>query len=238
MAVATDSAPGIQVLQRAAEVLRVVGAARDGLRPSELAAATGLPKSTVHRVAKALEDEALLVTAGDGRIVLGPQLAVLGQQATATVVEQLGPVTQRLHDATGETVDVSVLERGVARFVDQIQSTHALRAVSAVGERFPLHSTANGKALLAALPPEESADLLGPDLTPKLRAELDAIRAGGLAHDTEEHTPGICALGFAVVRGGRPICAISMPIPAGRFSEVRDDVTAALLHARDAANAR
>ena len=39
------------------------------------------------------------------------------QQATATVVEQLGPVTQRLHDATGETVDVSVLERGVARFV-------------------------------------------------------------------------------------------------------------------------
>lgn len=229
---------GVQVLSRAAQILRLVGGASDGLRPSDLTSATDLPKSTVHRVVRALEDEGLLTTTGDGRIVLGTGLAALGQQATAAVVDQLGPITQRLHDRTGETVDVSVLERGAARFVDQIQSTHALRAVSAVGASFPLDTTANGKALLAALPPDEVARLLGEDHALAMRDELDAVRASGIAVDDEEHTPGICALGIAIVRAGRPLCAISVPVPAGRFADVRADVTAALLRARDEAGAR
>ena len=46
------------------------------------------------------------------------------------------------------------------RFVDQVPAPRRLRATSAVGELFPLHCTANGKALLAALPAAEAAALL------------------------------------------------------------------------------
>ncbi len=124
-------------------------------------------------------------------------------------------------------VDLSVLDGASARFVDQIPSRHRLRAVSTVGASFPLHCSANGKALLAALP-LEVADTLVPDrldgFTPHtivdrgaLFAELDVIRAAGVAFDREEHTVGIAAVGVAVTDGDVVLGAISVPAPAARF---------------------
>src|SRR5689334_12654178 len=40
-------------------------------------------------------------------------------------------------------------------FIDQVAGTHRLTAVSAIGVSFPLHCSANGKALLAALGDED-----------------------------------------------------------------------------------
>ena len=60
----------------------------------------------------------------------------------------------------GETVDLSVQKGTSAIFTDQLQGAHRLRAVSAVGETFPLHCTANGKALLSILKPAELDDFL------------------------------------------------------------------------------
>ncbi len=125
-------------------------------------------------------------------------------------------------------VDLAVLDGSVARFVEQIAAPHRLRAVSAVGAAFPLHCTANGKALLAALPAEHALSLLPARLerftantivTRKaLLAELDEVRSSGIAHDREEHTEGICAVGAAVLDpAGAPVAAISIPVPSQRF---------------------
>jgi DNA-binding IclR family transcriptional regulator len=110
-----------------------------------------------------------------------------------------------------------------------VPSTRRLRAVSAVGLSFPLHCTANGKALLAAMTPEQLSSVLHPQLkacTPgtitsrqKLWEELDAIRAAGVAYDREEHTEGITAIG-AVVRDAYGLAgAISIPMPTQRFKQ-------------------
>ena len=85
-------------------------------------------------------------------------------------------------------------------FVDQIQSSHRLRAVSAIGVRFPLESTANGKAALAALEDTEAEAALtrfGPGIAERLRAEVAEIRRTGIAFDRDEHTPGISAAAIA-----------------------------------------
>ncbi len=96
-----------------------------------------------------------------------------------------------------------------------------------MGELFPLHCTANGKALLAAMPEEEAIARLPqrlPRLTAKtivsrseLLAELAQARRDGVAFDREEHTEGICAVGAAVFDAGGMAAAISVPVPVQRF---------------------
>jgi DNA-binding IclR family transcriptional regulator len=219
---------GVQAIARAGTVLRALEAAPQGLPLVELAAVVGLPKSTVHRLVGALADEELVATGAGGHVALGPGLARLAAATRLTLAERLRPVLEQLHGELEETVDLAVLDGAELRFVDQLPGPHRLRAVSAVGERFPLHCTANGKALLAALGDERALTLLPlrlPRMTPAtittraaLLAELAAIRrAGGVAFDREEHTQGICAAGAAVLDAGGPVAVLSVPIPAPRF---------------------
>jgi DNA-binding IclR family transcriptional regulator len=218
---------GVQAIARGALLLRALEAAPEGLSLTELAAEVGLAKSTVHRLAGALGAEGLLASTPDGRIVLGGALVRLAAAARRTLPQLLRPVLEQLHGTLGETVDLAVLDGSSVRFVDQLAATHRLRAVSAVGASFPLHCTANGKALLAALPEERALALL-PSRLPRLtdatitsraalRSELAEIRRQGVAFDREEHAEGICAVGAAVLDASGPVAAISVPVPATRF---------------------
>ena len=111
-----------------------------------------------------------------------------------------------------------------------------------MGETFPLHCTANGKALLSILKPAELDDFLEnslPRLTPntiirpqELRREIDICRRKGVAFDMEEHTEGICAVGTAFVDPLGRRLALSVPVPTTRFSRMRLGLVKHLLDAR------
>lgn len=227
-----EGSHGVQSIARAAAILRALESAPEGLPLGELASATALPKSTAHRIVAALATEELVSQASPGSpIRLGPAIARLGAAAHEATAERLRPVLLRLRRELDETVDLSVLDGAAARFVDQLSAPRRLRATSAVGELFPLHCTANGKALLAALPEQQATALL-PSTLPRLTAntivsrerlleELERIRHGGVAFDREEHTEGICAVGAAVGDAGGPAAAaISVPVPAQRFAAI------------------
>jgi len=232
---------GVQSIARAAAVLRALERSPEGVGITELAATTELPKSTVHRLVTALVEEELLARGADGLVRLGPAISRLGSAAHEGLAGRLRPLLLGLRRELDETVDLSVLDGSAARFIDQVPAPHRLRATSSVGELFPLHCTANGKALLAALPVEVAETLLPPrlaQLTPKTIAskpalfrELEQVRKTGLAFDREEHTLGICAVGIAVTAGEEPAAAISVPVPAQRFAAVEDAVVAALTRA-------
>ncbi len=223
----TAQRPVIQSIARAARVLRALAAAPGGLGLAELSAAVSLPKSTVHRLIAALAAEDLVASAPGGRIVLGSGLARLAQAGAAALPARLRPALEALSRRTGETVDESVLDGDGVRFVDQVPGPQRLRAVSAVGEEFPLYCTANGKALLAALGPDRARALLPARLrrlTPHtitshgaLAAELEQAARAGVAFDREEHSEGICAVGAAVIVEGAPVAALSVPVPTPRF---------------------
>jgi DNA-binding IclR family transcriptional regulator len=155
------------------------------------------------------------------------------------MLARIHPLLEELSRDVDETVDLSVLERGRATFIDQVVAPHRLRAVSAVGESFPLHCTANGKAFLAGMSPEELSRFLSVPLarlTPRtitdsaeLQRGLRQVHAEGIAFDREEHTEGICAVG-ARLRGlmGVPV-AVSIPMPAQRFYGREDFLRDSLL---------
>jgi DNA-binding IclR family transcriptional regulator len=237
MALAADqsnaaASGAIQVISRAAQVLRALEGEPAGLSLTHLAERTGLPRSTVHRLLVALEVEGFVAAASPGgRMRLGQELVRLAESGRPDLQQLLRPEMQRLFDELNETIDLAVLDGDHLRFVDQIPAPHRLRAVSAVGATFPLHCTANGKAVLALMDDDEVKQLLParlPRHTPKtittrraLLAELAEIRRDGVAFDREEHTVGISAAGFALRDPAGRFVAITVPMPTQRF-EGRD----------------
>lgn len=237
---------GVQAIARAGAVLRALEGNPEGLSLGEIATATGLPKSTTHRIAGALSEEALVELSDDGRARLGAGIAQLAAARREALGERLRPVLLELRRELEETVDLAVLDGSSVRFVAQLPASQRLRAMSSIGEAFPLHCTANGKALLAAMPEQQAISLLPkrlPRLTPhtivsraELLAELDLIRHSGAAFDREEHTEGICAVGAAISDGADPAAAaISVPAPAQRFRDNERRIEVAVREAAKAA---
>ena len=223
-----ESRDGLQVLSRAASALDEIATA-----PGQL----GLAKSTARRLLVGLVDVGFAAVDSAGRYRLGDRLLGLSSADGAHLAAAVRPVIEAVADATGETVDVSVLRGDQMWFVDQIESTHRLRAVSAIGGRFPLLGTANGKAALAALDDAELDAVLArqsPDMARTLRDQISPVRAGGLAFDRDEHTAGISAAGIAGRLPGGHVVAVSVPAPTDRFT-LREEVIVEALRAAAAA---
>ena len=240
--VETQNNSSIQVISRAASILRALAQSSGGMSLGQIATRVNLPRSTVQRIVAALSAEGYIVSdGGSGGIRLGPEIHSLSQAAAGDLKERLRPVMRDIAAKTGETVDLAVLKRGRMHFIDQIVGTHRLRTVSSIGETFPLTTTANGKAALACLDQTEAARLVLAELEADgadnrlmgVLENLERIRTGSLAIDEDEHTDGISAMGFALHDATGDVIAISVPVPSSRFSRVRGQLSQALMKARD-----
>lgn len=133
-----------------------------------------------------------------------------------------------------------MLDQNVVFFVDQVAVPHRLQAASSVGATFPLHCTANGKALLAEMPIEQVERLVPESLQvftartiitrEHLLEELKGICIEHLAYDREEHTEGICAVGATIRDAMGSPAAITIPVPSIRFYGNEQRFSSALLH--------
>jgi DNA-binding IclR family transcriptional regulator len=238
-----SSANGIQVINRAARILRALRDDPDGLSLGQIAARVDLPRSTVQRIVNALVAERFLMAASpSGKVRIGIEIISLAESSKIDIVQLVHPHLKALSEATGETVDLSILRNDHLYFVDQVIGSHRLRAVSGVGEIFPLHSTANGKACLALLSDAEIKARYGMTLTKackesggslvSLLAELKEVRKSGIAFDQGEHTAGISAVGTALADPTGMIFAVSVPVPTHRFKQKSGHVADLLLGTR------
>lgn len=233
---------GIQVISRATEILRTLASDTRGMSLGGIANEVNLPRSTVQRIVSSLAEEGLVsVGAANSGIRLGPEIQRLARSFVGSPRDHFRPVLEKVAKETGETVDLAVLRDGKMRFIDQIEGSQRLRTVSAIGDTFPLMSTANGKAALACLDEFEATKLLMDELAdvpPQERRlaalldEISAIRGGALACDNGEHTEGISALGFAVADASGDIFSISLPVPTSRFELRKPTLIGAMEKAR------
>jgi DNA-binding IclR family transcriptional regulator len=231
---------GVQVIARAAEILRLLETSPGGLSQAEMVERLDLPRTTIHRIIRALLAEGFVASMGTrGRYRIGVQIARMAEASRTALVLEVHPHLRALSEEVEETVDLSILERDHATFIDQVVASRRLRAVSVVGASFPLYCTANGKALLTTMTPTQIKALLParlPAHTPRsttslsvLLKEIAAIGRGGVAFDREEHTPGICAVGAVVLGTPLGTAAVSIPLPATRFVGREGLLSAALL---------
>ena len=238
------TANGVQVIARAAAILRALKDQKEGLSLGQIATRVGLPRSTVQRIVNALLSERLVMAASpEGRLRLGPEIHTLAASGRLDVAKIAHPHLVALSRATGETVDLAILRGDHLLFVDQVVGQQRLRAVSAVGEAFPLTNTANGKACLSLLDDEAVATLAtqewqaGRGARRKLSdffTEIERVRQDGVALDTDEHSMGISAVGTAFRDPMGDIYAVSIPVPSSRMGGRQQALAEALLAARSA----
>jgi DNA-binding IclR family transcriptional regulator len=231
---------GVNSVARAIEILKALSNAADGeLTLAEIAARTDLPTSTVHRIVQTLREEQLVASVGGaGGLRLGPGLARLAAISRSRLVPMVRPFLEQLSHTLDQGASLAVLDGGEVRFLDQAIASHGLRAVSLVGSVFPAHCTANGKALLAALP-EQVLEATLPrrlqKLTPntitgraKLLEELARVRERGIAFDREEHAVGISAAGVTIHDAVGNLAAITVAMSTAAFGEREGEAAAEL----------
>lgn len=245
----TNDKSQVQVIARAATILRALEDENAGLSLGQIAQRVNLARSTVQRIVAALECEKLVIAATpNGRVRLGPAILRLAASVRSDFIALARPFLERLSQELHETVDLSTVKKDHLIFIDQVIGSQRLRTVSAVGETFPLHCTANGKAYLAQLSDAAIEKLIGRAYearTPKtftrieaLLKELAAVRRTGVAYDREEHTLGISAAGVALRDPLGNAVAISVPVPSQRFKEHEAAIAERLAAAKRAMEAR
>jgi IclR family transcriptional regulator, acetate operon repressor len=231
-------APPIESVDRALRLLQELGRHGAGATLEELADATGLPKSSVHRTLAALRGREFAVQQDDGRYLAGSELLRVAfdfyDRVDVRVV--LRPLLLRLRDELNETVHLGVLQGADVVYLDKLESRHPIRLTSTVGGRNPAHCTAVGKALLAWAYPnaDELRDWIArfrplARRTPAsitqssaLVREMARIRSDGFARDMEESEMGVRCLAAPVFLGSpRPRAAVSVSAPRERLSSAR-----------------
>jgi DNA-binding IclR family transcriptional regulator len=210
---------------------------------SDLARRLGLGKSTVHRLLVTLASEHLVEQDPDtGRYRLGLAVYDLGA-AVATGLdlhEAVMPSMEQLRAATGETVQVAVLDGREVVYIERLDSPNTLRLFLEVGRRNWAHCTGTGKLLLAYLSPDELDALLEgwelPRITEhtitdpeRLREELKEIRSRGYAQNREESEIGVVSLSGPIRDAtGRIRAALSVAGPTPRMDPLLDRIILAI----------
>ncbi len=227
---AVNKPSGSQAIDRAGDLVRRVVDATQPVTFSELAAVSGLAKSTTSRILSALERNGLLSRDARGAFLPGDafvRYALRGNTDT-DLVSVAHPFLERLGEASRETINLGVQRHSMVVQIAQVDSHYVLGGTNWLGRSEPLHATALGKVLLAfkgaELPSGRLERLTAHTITNRtdLDAELEKIRLQGYGVAAEELEVGLIAIAAPVRRDdGSVIAALSVSGPATRFAEPR-----------------
>src|SRR2546428_4469625 len=223
----------VQAIDRAAKILDCFTFEQPELPVSEIAAKTGLHKSTAHRILMALEyNDIIGQNQETGNYYLGLKLFKLGNQATARIQlrEVARPYLIQLMEETKETVHLAVLDENQVLYLEKVEGPHALRMPSRVGRRIPTYCTSLGKAMLSCLDDQEVKNIFRNQvLRPytantvktltRLLTDLRMIRKRGYSVDNEEIEIGLRCVGAPIKDyTGAMVGAISVAAPSARLA--------------------
>ncbi|MFD7922013.1 IclR family transcriptional regulator [Streptomyces sp. NPDC059740] len=228
----------VPAVTRALDILELFLDGGSTLSAPDITRRLGLPRTSVHELVTTLAARNYLAPVPEqpGHYRLGVRTHQLGSR----YAEQLDLVAEgrRIAELTAatcdETVHLAVLEGTDVIYIAKVDSTHAVRMVSAAGRRLPAHCTAVGKMLLASLPEAEREALFPdgaelPGMTPhsitepaQLRAHLARIRERQVALEEQESNPDVSCVA-APVRdaAGKVVAALSIAVPTTRWDERR-----------------
>ena len=218
----------VAAVGKAAALLRAYGPAVDVLSTRQLAARTGIPRSTVHTLASTLADEGLLEVVVSRGYRLGPLLIGLAGpiiERTGLVAAVEGVAGSLLRTA-GQEVHVGQLVGGWVVYLHREAGPRRPPMNNRVGLRAPAWRGGCGKAALACLPADEvdgrvrrlcrEEDTPLPDMS-ALHAELAAGREQGYLVSSS-FQPGRTSVAAAVVGGAGPVGGLSVAGPSALFS--------------------
>lgn len=214
------------VLQRIIAILDAVKESGGPLSVTEIALRTGMPKSTVSRLAAALTEQRYLERTDEG-VTLGLRLFELGARASLPrrVLAAAAPVMKKLSELTGERVGLWV-HQGDDMVSLATMAGRLPELPTRVGMRSPALTTASGKAFLAFCVDQRIVERvsasLHDDAIAHFRDELTRVRASVVATDPGESYPGISAVASPVLAADQVVLgALSVAGPSGSMDPDR-----------------
>lgn len=223
----------VQSLVRALHLLELLAEDAEGYRLIDLAERAGLATSTVHRLLITLEQERFVYCDREAKLwFIGVRCFAVGAAFAhrRNIATLALPVMRRLRDATGETVNLGIVDQGDSVLLAQVESRELMRAIGRPGDRKPLSCTAMGRAILATMPREHVSDYLQKyglrRLTPNSIARptqfydaLEETRRDGYAVDHEENAVGLrCIAAVVGDEHDQPVAALSIAGPTVRVT--------------------
>ncbi len=218
----------VQSIERAFLLLEVL--ASDAVGVTDLAARSGLPKSTVARLVSTLESLGAVRRSDDGMLTIGAKISELtGSTSTGPdLIARVRPHLVTLSRDLDEDAGLSVPDGYMVHYINQSDSDNPVQIRDWTGELIPMHCVPSGLVLLANWPAERIDRYLGRSLQPftpntvvdpdAIRQRLAQIRADGYCWVYEEFAEGINSVAAPVYdRDSRPVAAIHVHGPAYRF---------------------
>ena len=196
----------IQSLARGLQIIEKLAEAADGLSITDLAREFDVDKGSMSRLMQTLAKYGFAEKNPDNRkYIMGPQIV----RHSRTLLQRTSlrdlakPYLKQLVDLTGECAHLAILAQGQAFYIDQEESTNALRVTTSVGSLAPLYCTALGKIFLAftntPIPDTLTAHTMRTISDESmLKRHLEIVRAQGYAIDDEEWNLGVRCIAVPV----------------------------------------
>jgi DNA-binding IclR family transcriptional regulator len=231
---------------RAFRVLETVANSAEPLGVGDVARLTGLDRATCYRMLRTIEQAGYVVrdrvtkTFRPSRRIISLAKHLLGDDERRTLVSQ---TLRQISKETGETSHFSEMDGDSAVLTQRSKGTQLVAVDFQIGERYPLHTTSVGKAILAHQDPAAVAAYLERPLTrltprtmidpARLRDELQRVRDSGISYDHGELAEGMNCVAVPVRgAGGAVLAGISISGPDSRFTDAKLKELAASIRAQ------
>lgn len=226
-------------VDRACNILELIGPRKGGLRLTEISKALDIPVSSLSSILSGLVDNGyLLVDPESKRYTLGTKPLILASYYLSffDVVRFGQPIVNEIVTRTEESTALVVRKNSEIIVAYGANCSQAVRRSIEIGYRSPIYACASGKAILAYQPESEIEKYLSSvELIPLtsatikdtavLRDELNAIRSGALAYNREEEFEGMIAVAAPVLDfQGRSVAAVVVNIPSFRFKAEKKEL--------------
>ncbi|WP_138445314.1 IclR family transcriptional regulator [Sinomonas susongensis] len=209
-------------------ILRLLASRRGPQPAASIAAALGLPRSTVYHLLAVMEENGFVMhLPEERRYGLGIGAFELSSAySRQEPLSRLGrPMLASLVDTIGESSHLAVLHGRDVLYIVEERAKNRPSLVTDVGVRLPSHLTASGRAILAALP-KSQVRALYPNAAAfserteegehirsyaALQSALDQVRQRGYATEDGEVTSGFASVAAAVKdHAGWPTAAVAV----------------------------
>lgn len=211
----------IELIEKTFAVLDVLAQHQEGCALKQIAAQTGLVKSSVFRILHTLKELGYVEQMGpEGAYQSTLKILALSRAAVTRdlLIRMARPHLHKLRDDLGESAWLGEKLRDCILLVDAVEAPRRLRLSLDIGDSCPMHATAIGKVIAAYLPAEELEERLGAGALPaytektirdrdRLKKHLAQIRRQGYAINNEETMESAWLVGAPVFDASHRVCA-------------------------------
>lgn len=152
----------VQVLDRAFDILEALARSRGPMGLTDLAQATSMSKSTVHRILGTMLDRGYAEKTLEGLYTIGPKMfdTLSYHINSLELTTEAKPYLALLKRTLGLTAHLGILDGGYVSYIEKEAPDWGEDAYTTVGYRSPAYCSSMGKCLLACLSREQLEEVL------------------------------------------------------------------------------